>query len=73
LINLEFIKYVLKRCSGNISERIIWKSFFKEGKVVFSENDGCRKKFVEVQEEVAPFDVGLSRMLFFDPFKIWAG
>jgi len=41
MVNPEFIKYVRKVCSGNISER---KSnpelIFKIGKTVFSENDG---------------------------------
>jgi len=31
----------------------IQKSFSKWGKIVFSENMGCRKKSIEVQEEVA--------------------
>jgi len=42
-----------KRCSGNISERTIWKSYFKGAKQSYLKMMGCRKKFVEVQEEVA--------------------
>jgi len=42
-----------KRCYGNISKITIQKSIFKGDNTVFSENDGCRKKFVKVQEEVA--------------------
>jgi len=33
-----------KRCSRNISERIIRKSFLKGGKTVFFKNDGVQEK-----------------------------
>jgi len=42
-----------KSGSGNILERIIRKSIFKRGKTVFSKSEGCRKKFVKVQEEIS--------------------
>jgi len=42
-----------KRRSENILERTIGKSFFKGGRKSFSKMRRCRKKFVEVQEEVA--------------------
>jgi len=42
-----------KRRSRNILERTIQKSYFKGAKQSFLKVRGCRKKFVEVQEEVA--------------------
>ena len=35
-----------------ILERTIRKSFFKGGKTLFSEIEGCKKKFVEVRKKL---------------------
>jgi len=38
--------------TGNISEITIWKYFLKGSEQSFRKVRGCRKKFVEAQEEV---------------------
>jgi len=40
-----------KICSENISERVIWKTFFKRDKIVFSKYDGMQKVIFRVLGE----------------------
>jgi len=51
LVNPELIKYILenilRKYSGNNNPEVI----FKRDKIVFFENDRCRKKFIKVQKE----------------------
>ena len=53
-------------CSRKYSRKNNQKIIYKRGKTVFVKNDGCRKKFVRLQEETA---IGLLYRTFTNPVQ----